>query len=500
MDVCNVAIDLLFAVDILVSFNTSYFDQGKDKFATKRKAIAANYLRGWFAVDFIAVFPFGWVTGLVVAAADRAASSGGAVSQIGKVAKVARFYRATKLLRLIKMSKAAKAKAEMARTMQSKMKIGVAMERLMLFVITCILFIHSLACMWIGLAYANEAAYLPNWVRANGYLWQTQYELYITAVYFTVTTITTVGYGDISATETGERLLSIVTMLLGVVSFSFATGSLTSLISNADSRQAHIRQKVEVLKKLRGDYDLDDALYEQMMAHILYTAEQHDAQREAFINDLPERQKFELSKIMYQEYRRRIYFFKEVKEDQNFISWLSPLLKPLQVIDEAFIQVEQDKLTHISFLREGKASYVLPNYKNAEYLKIDEGEHFGVMDIVFRVREEQHKIAERKQRKAERRQARETGYPADGDSSTSEDEVRDIDVDVLAQRLYCKFSIQAKSRCLLLQMEKSNLIKMKIEFPEVFVKMFTKEYEYCYKTILQKRKWMRYMEEQETGQ
>ena len=50
---------------------------------------------------------------------------------------------------------------------------------------------------------------------------------------------------------------------------------------------------------------------------------------------------------------------------------------------------------------------------------------------------------------------------------------------------------------MLLQMEKANLIKMKIEFPEVFVKMFTKEYEYCYKTILQKRKWMRFYDKQE---
>ena len=60
------------------------------------------------------------------------------------------------------------------------------------------------------------------------------------------------------------------------------------------------------------------------------------------------------------------------------------------------MQVESDKLTHITFLREGHASYVLPNHKNAEYLKIDEGEHFGVIDIVFRIREEEAKVQEKK--------------------------------------------------------------------------------------------------------
>jgi voltage-gated potassium channel Kch len=55
-------------------------------------------------------------------------------------------------------------------------------------------------------------------------------ELYITALYFTVTTITTVGYGDISGTNTTERLVSIFLMILGVVFFSFSTGALTSII------------------------------------------------------------------------------------------------------------------------------------------------------------------------------------------------------------------------------------------------------------------------------
>ena len=80
------------------------------------------------------------------------------------------------------------------------------------------------------------------------------------------------------------------------------------------------------------------------------------------INELPERLKLELSNILYKEYRKHIYFFKEVGDNKNFISWMCPLLQPLQIIDGAYIQMEGDKLTHISFIKQGKASYVLPNY------------------------------------------------------------------------------------------------------------------------------------------
>jgi Trk-type K+ transport system membrane component len=61
------------------------------------------------------------------------------------------------------------------------------------------------------------------------------FDLYITALYYTVTTITTVGYGDISAHTTTEKLLAICLMIIGAGGFSFAAGSLSSLMSNLDA-------------------------------------------------------------------------------------------------------------------------------------------------------------------------------------------------------------------------------------------------------------------------
>ena len=52
---------------------------------------------------------------------------------------------------------------------------------------------------------------------------------YITSFYFTITTITTVGYGDISAGTTSEKIICIFIMLIGVIAFSFASGSLASI-------------------------------------------------------------------------------------------------------------------------------------------------------------------------------------------------------------------------------------------------------------------------------
>lgn len=62
-------------------------------------------------------------------------------------------------------------------------------------------------------------------------------DLYVLSLYWCITSITTVGYGDISGTNSTERLFCSLVMLVGVIAFSFANGSLASIISSSD--EAH---------------------------------------------------------------------------------------------------------------------------------------------------------------------------------------------------------------------------------------------------------------------
>lgn len=63
------------------------------------------------------------------------------------------------------------------------------------------------------------------------------HQLYIVSIYWTITTITTMGYGDISANNLEERLFCSLVMILGVISFSFANSSLSQLLLNNDHRK-----------------------------------------------------------------------------------------------------------------------------------------------------------------------------------------------------------------------------------------------------------------------
>ena len=116
----------------------------------------------------------------------------------------------------------------------------------MFFIMIFLMLCHFMACLWIftadlsidepimqninignGTTTKNQDEYSTNWVIDGGYQDLDWSDLYLASFYFTVTTITTVGYGDISGTNFTERLICIFLMITGVLFFSFSSGTLT---------------------------------------------------------------------------------------------------------------------------------------------------------------------------------------------------------------------------------------------------------------------------------
>jgi hypothetical protein len=54
------------------------------------------------------------------------------------------------------------------------------------------------------------------------------------------------------------------------------------------------------------------------------------------------------------------------------------------LIEETYIYKEEDRINGIYFLESGKAAYVLPRYHSFPYVLINQGDAFGIIDIVFR--------------------------------------------------------------------------------------------------------------------
>ncbi|CAG2119354.1 unnamed protein product, partial [Medioppia subpectinata] len=55
--VVDLLVDVMFIVDILINFRTTYVNKN-DEVVSHPGKIALNYLRGWFLIDVVAAIPF----------------------------------------------------------------------------------------------------------------------------------------------------------------------------------------------------------------------------------------------------------------------------------------------------------------------------------------------------------------------------------------------------------------------------------------------------------
>ena len=73
----------------------------------------------------------------------------------------------------------------------------------------------------------------------------------MTCFYFSITTITTVGYGDHSASTFGEQVVACIIMFIGVIGFALASGALTNMLMQGEIKNAELSRRVNTLDKMQ---------------------------------------------------------------------------------------------------------------------------------------------------------------------------------------------------------------------------------------------------------
>ena len=115
-------------------------------------------------------------------------------------------------------------------------------------------------------------------------------------------------------------------MVTGVIAFSFANGSLTSIIQNYDQTNANYQEKLNILNRAYKDYGFPLDLYIQIKKTMGYEIKKDINDLNNFLEELPHKIKIELSLYIYEARYSKIKFFQD--RSASFISWMCPLLKP----------------------------------------------------------------------------------------------------------------------------------------------------------------------------
>ena len=370
-DVVDIIVDILLGIDLVLNFFSAYYDS-EENLVKSRKKIIIKYLKGWFIIDFISIFPFFLIIN------NNKASSITRLSKVSKIPKIYKLLKLTKLLRITKMSKKGNV-SSITKVFLEKFKINANVEKLIFFLLTFILLAHLSTCIWFLVAKLEDLS--PDcWVVRLGYIDSSNFQIYILSFYWTLMTVTTVGYGDVSAGTTSERIYNLFIMSFGVLMYSFTIGSLSSILATMDQKNEEMNQKLQILAGIKKEYNLDKDLYDKVRKVIKFDLSRNQKDKMEFLQELPNKLRIELSQIMHDKVVQSLNFFKEQPND--FFAYVAPLLKPVKFSQNDFLYKIEDMIDEMYFVTKGTIIFCLDKkYDEKEIKEIKKNNNFGEIEM-----------------------------------------------------------------------------------------------------------------------
>lgn len=200
-----------------------------------------------------------------------------------------------------------------------------------ILVYLCLSIVNILACIWFGVA--RLYGYNGTWIEKVNLEFVPSIDNYIASLYFVVQSMTTVGYGDVSASNTHERAIAIVFMLIGVLLFLAVIKMLTEVFINFNhlSNTHSLIKKMEGLEKLGTLNTLDKSVKRELKEYYQeYWFHEKDTQStwQEFIDDLPGSKKYLLIKSLLTDAVEHITEFKHLTVSQKAIIYANSIYIP----------------------------------------------------------------------------------------------------------------------------------------------------------------------------
>jgi len=343
----EIIIDSVFMLDIAVCFFTAYEKDGK--LIYNQRQIAQTYLRGMFIPDLLGSFPFYEITKTIL-------SSNLLALTMLRTMRILRIVRITKVFRFIRLF-------QLNRKFQvldfsSALQIDPAVITLASSMLKIILVAHFLACFWSGI---NSCQHEDNeWVKCGqkGML----SSRYLAAIYFTLQTMMTVGYGEVPVSTTEERGFAMLVQLTGPVVVGIIVSTIEEVVNSLDPNAKHLANRMSSVKEYMCEKKIPDALRKKITCHFWYYYSHTTIFNEIMITEsLPEKIHRELAIHRYKNHLDRIQFLKDCHtggHDQFVLSILTHLKPMLLQAGEHLIN-QGDFSEDVYFVQKGQINGVL---------------------------------------------------------------------------------------------------------------------------------------------
>ncbi|GFQ05777.1 potassium channel akt1 [Phtheirospermum japonicum] len=286
-----------FFIDIILTFFVAYLDTSTYLFVDNPKLIARKYATTWLAFDVISIIP----------------------SELARKIspKPLQTYGLFNMLRLWRLRRVG---ALFAR-LEKDRNFNYFMVRCCRLVCVTLFTVHCAACFnyllaatyrdkkdtWLGAA-MDDFPHRSLWIR------------YVTSIYWSITTLTTVGYGDLHAENTREMVFNIFYMLFNLGLTSYLIGNMTNLVVHGTSKTRQFRDTIQAASSFAQRNQLPARLQEQMVSHLClkFRTDSEGLQQQETLDSLPKAIRSSISHFLFYSLVDKVYLFRGVSNDLLF--------------------------------------------------------------------------------------------------------------------------------------------------------------------------------------
>ncbi|XP_013606617.1 PREDICTED: LOW QUALITY PROTEIN: potassium channel KAT1 [Brassica oleracea var. oleracea] len=287
----------LFAIDIVLTFFVAYLDSHSYLLVDNPKKITIRYLSTWFAFDVCSTAPFQPLSLLF--------NYNG--SELG--------FRILSMLRLWRLRRVSSLFARL----EKDIRFNYFWIRCTKLISVTLFAVHCAGCFnyliadrypnprktWIGAVY-------PDFKETS--LWNR----YVTALYWSITTLTTTGYGDLHPENPREMLFDIFFMMFNLGLTAYLIGNMTNLVVHWTSRTRSFRDTVRAASEFASRNQLPHDIQDQMLSHICLKFKTEGLKQQETLNNLPKAIRSSIANYLFFPIVQNIYLFQGVSRDFLF--------------------------------------------------------------------------------------------------------------------------------------------------------------------------------------
>ncbi|XP_027916529.1 potassium channel AKT1-like [Vigna unguiculata] len=286
-----------FFVDIVLTFFVAYIDKSTYLIVDDRKQIAWKYGRTWLAFDVISIIP----SELIQKISPSPLQSYG-------------LFNMLRLWRLRRVS-------ALFSRLEKDRNYNYFWVRCAKLISVTLFAVHCAGCFYYLIA-ARYHDPKKTWIGStmDNFLQHSLWSRYVMSIYWSITTLTTVGYGDLHPVNSREMTFDIFYMLFNLGLTAYLIGNMTNLVVHGTSRTRKFRDTIQAASNFAQRNQLPHRLQDQMLAHLClkYRTDSEGLQQQETLDSLPKAIRSSISHYLFYSLIDKVYLFHGVSNDLLF--------------------------------------------------------------------------------------------------------------------------------------------------------------------------------------